>query len=161
MQRPRLLRTALVLGLFGLLALVVAACSSSESPGWTYAPASPSASPAASGGQSAAPSTGPSTGPSPSSAGGAAIELVAENIAFDKQTILAPAGQPFRIHLVNNDAGVQHNVEIKDANGQSLFRGDFLTGVADITYDVPALPAGEFVFVCTVHPNMTGTLSAG
>ena len=26
-------------------------------------------------------------------------------------------------------------------------------------YDVPALPAGPYGFVCTVHPNMTGTLT--
>jgi plastocyanin len=158
MHRPSPLRSALLVALFGLLALVVTGCTSGESPGWSYVPASPSASPGASGAASASP--GGSAAPT-ASAGGQAIELVAQDIAFDKQTILAPAGQPFRIHLVNNDAGVQHNVEIKDANGQSLFRGDFLTGVADITYDVPALPAGEFVFVCTVHPNMTGTLSAG
>ena len=24
-------------------------------------------------------------------------------------------------------------------------------------YDVPALPAGAYTFVCTVHPTMTGT----
>ena len=28
------------------------------------------------------------------------------------------------------------------------------------TYDVPALPAGTYGFVCTVHPNMIGTLTA-
>ena len=29
-----------------------------------------------------------------------------------------------------------------------------------MVYDVPALPAGQYSFVCTVHPNMTGTLTA-
>jgi plastocyanin len=28
-----------------------------------------------------------------------------------------------------------------------------------VTYDVPALPAGPYAFVCTVHPQMTGTLN--
>ena len=28
------------------------------------------------------------------------------------------------------------------------------------TYDVSALPAGPYTFVCSVHPNMTGTLNA-
>jgi plastocyanin len=27
------------------------------------------------------------------------------------------------------------------------------------TYDVPALPAGTYSFVCSVHPNMVGTLT--
>jgi plastocyanin len=27
------------------------------------------------------------------------------------------------------------------------------------TYDVPALAAGTYEFVCTVHPNMRGTLT--
>jgi len=29
------------------------------------------------------------------------------------------------------------------------------------TYDVPALAAGTYQFVCTVHPNMIGTLKVG
>ena len=28
-------------------------------------------------------------------------------------------------------------------------------------YKVPALPAGTYQFVCTVHPNMVGTLTVG
>ena len=30
-------------------------------------------------------------------------------------------------------------------------------GVATKVYDVPALPAGAYTFVCTIHPTMTGT----
>jgi len=28
-------------------------------------------------------------------------------------------------------------------------------------YNVPALKAGTYSFVCSVHPNMTGTLKIG
>ena len=38
--------------------------------------------------------------------------------------------------------------------------GDDFKGVATRDYQVPALAAGEYTFVCTVHPNMTGTLTA-
>ena len=33
------------------------------------------------------------------------------------------------------------------------------SGVATKTYDVPALKPGSYAFVCTVHSNMTGTLT--
>ena len=74
-------------------------------------------------------------------------------------TLEAPAGQPFKIAFSNNDSGVQHNVEIKKADGSSAFRGEIVTGVTTITYDVPALEAGAYTFNCTVHPAMTGTLT--
>jgi plastocyanin len=64
------------------------------------------------------------------------------------------------IHFFNNEPGVMHNVEVKDAGGQSLARGDIITGVAEALYNVPELAAGEYSFVCSVHPNMTGTLTA-
>jgi plastocyanin len=34
-----------------------------------------------------------------------------------------------------------------------------VTGPIIEIYDVPALPAGTYAFVCSVHPNMTGTLT--
>jgi plastocyanin len=100
-----------------------------------------------------------STGPAPSGGSGQ-IELTASSLRFDKETILAPAGQAFQILFQNNDPD-QHNVEIKDANGTSVFRGEIFPGVASRVYDVPALGGGSYTFVCTVHPSMSGTLSAG
>jgi cytochrome c oxidase subunit 2 len=99
--------------------------------------------------------------PAPAPSGGAAttLELSAINVAFSASTLEAPAGQPFAIHFVNNDASVPHNVEIKDTSGTSVFKGDLITGPSEITYSVPELAAGTYTFVCTVHPNMTGTLT--
>jgi plastocyanin len=34
-----------------------------------------------------------------------------------------------------------------------------ITGPAQITYEVPALEAGTYTFICSVHPNMTGTVT--
>ena len=42
-----------------------------------------------------------------------------------------------------------------------MFTGAIITGVATTVYDVQALPAGAYTFVCTVHANMTGTLTVG
>lgn len=150
----------------GLLALALIGCATTT-PGWTYAPA-PSITPApsASADASAEPSTsagpGESTAPSESAAaGGTVVDLAADAIAFDQSALSAPADAPFQIAFANNAAGIPHNVEIKDAAGTSVFKGEVFNGVETRTYDVPALAAGAYPFLCTVHPNMTGTLTAG
>ena len=56
--------------------------------------------------------------------------------------------------------GVPHNVQVKDASGASVFKGEIFNGVAAKDYQVNALQAGTYSFVCDVHPNMTGTLTA-
>ncbi len=143
----------------GLLVLVLAACTSAA-PGWTYAPAPPptplpSQSADASGEPSGEPSAEPTDG-----GGGTVVDIAAQGIAFDTATLSVPADQPFQIRFANNDAGVPHNVEIKDASGGVHFQGEVFNGVETRTYDVPALAAGSYPFLCTVHPNMTGTLTA-
>ena len=91
---------------------------------------------------------------------GPVAELAAVNIEFSTDALSAPADTAFTIHFKNDDAaGVLHNVEIKDAAGASLFKGELIDGGQEINYAVPALAAGSYPFVCTVHPNMTGTLT--
>ena len=97
--------------------------------------------------------------PLPSGAAGPTVELTAKNVAYTANTLQAPANTAFTIHFVNADAGVPHNVEIKDSAGKSAFKGEIITGQAETTYAVPALAAGTYTFACTVHPNMTGTLT--
>lgn len=143
-----------------LTMLAVVACTSAP-PGWTYAPA-PSATPLPSvvpGDSGAAPSG--SVAPSESAAPGA-IELTALNIAFDKSELTVPADTPFQLVFHNQDASIQHNVAIHEgsATGPEVFKGEIFPGVATKTYDVPAIAVGTYGFVCTVHPNMTGTLTA-
>ena len=89
------------------------------------------------------------------------LQLAAANIAYDQTDLAAPAGVPFQIAFTNNDAGIPHNVSIHQGSptGTEVFKGTIFTGVATQTYDVPALPAGTYSFVCSVHPNMTGTLT--
>jgi plastocyanin len=88
------------------------------------------------------------------------VEITAFNIAFDTTNATVPAGRPFTIHFVNNDPGIPHNVEIRDGAGAQVYLGEIFPGVADRTYEVPPLGAGTYPFHCTVHPNMTGTLTA-
>jgi plastocyanin len=145
--------------LAALAALALAACTGGVEPAWTYTPApspTPIVVPSEAPGGSAAPSTSASQAPS-----GNTIALSAQNVKFDKATIQAAAGQAFTIEFTNNDAGVLHNVEIKDANGKTVFKGDIFAGVDSRTYRVDPLPAGSYQFICTVHPNMVGTLVVG
>jgi plastocyanin len=127
--------------------------ASAEPSASTPASVAPSASAEASGPASAAPS---------GSAAATTVELTASQIAFDKTELQVPAGQPFQITFINNDASVPHDVAIREGSptGAEIFKGAVVTGVATTTYDVPALAAGAYGFVCTIHANMTGTLTA-
>ncbi len=151
------------------LSVFLGACAASTAPGWTYAPPTPtpSVTPAPSGEPSAAPSEAPASG-APSAApsdggaaGGATIDISALGIQFEQQDASAPADASFVIRFDNKDAGTPHNVEIKDAGGQVMFKGDIFSGPAVKDYQVAALAAGTYQFVCTVHPNMIGTLKVG
>jgi cytochrome c oxidase subunit 2 len=97
--------------------------------------------------------------PAPSGEAGPTVDLTAQNIAFTETSLAAPADKPFTIHFTNNDNAVPHNVEIKDANGGVSFQGETFNGVAEKDYAVPPLANGTYLYVCTVHPNMTGTLT--
>jgi plastocyanin len=81
----------------------------------------------------------------------------AKNVAFVETTLTAPAGRPFTLAFVNEDSGTPHNVELKDSSGASVFKGAVFAGPDTKVYDVPSLPAGSYTFVCSVHPNMTGS----
>lgn len=121
---------------------------------WTDALAGPSPSPGASAGASPGASPGASEAPA-----GTVIQIAAQNVQYDKTTMEAPADQSFQIEFANNDAGILHNVEILDGSNASVFKGDIFPGVETRTYTVPALPAGSYTFICSVHPNMKGTLT--
>ena len=149
----RLQRILVVASVGALSAVLLVACTTAN-PGWTYQPA-PSI--------TAAPSVEASAEPSASAGSGSGgVAITAVGLAFDPTEVTAPAGEPFQIEFANKDAGTPHNVAIhKDsATGEEVFKGDIFNGVETRTYEVPALDAGAYAFVCTVHPTMVGTLTA-
>jgi plastocyanin len=86
------------------------------------------------------------------------VTIHAHGIAFEEPGFEAAADTPFTIAFVNLDPATAHNVAIHEgsATGPAVFTGDVFPGVDARVYDVPALAAGSYTFVCTVHPNMTG-----
>ena len=175
------MRPAVIAVAIATVAICLAACSSSEEAGWTYAPpptevaasGAPSGapgSPAPSAEGSAAPSAAPSGPPSApasaapsgsapasapaSAAGGEVVTVTAQNITFEQADLEVKAGAPFTLELVNNDASVPHNVEIRDRAGTPVFKTDTFPGVETRSFEAPALAAGAYQFQCTVHPNM-------
>ncbi|MDQ4026683.1 MAG: hypothetical protein M3214_01340, partial [Actinomycetota bacterium] len=60
-----------------------------------------------------------------------------------------------------NEDSVQHNISIyetpQDAESQAnaIFTGDVITA-SETTYTFDAPPAGDYVFQCDIHPDMSG-----
>jgi plastocyanin len=125
-------RLTLTLGLVALAA-VLAACS-----GATAAPATP--------GTSAAP------------ADPNAPVVIAKDLKFSPTTVTVKAGTAFKLTLDNQEAP-PHNIQISDGSGAKVFTGEIVSN-AKVTYDVPALAAGTYTFICEVHPDMKGSLTA-
>lgn len=165
-----------------VLSLSLVGCTTAVA-GWTYAPV-PSATPIPSSDASGSPSVAPSGSPAPSASASASsapsasastepsasasasssatvVTLSATAVDFDQKALTAPAGVAFQISFDNTDAGVPHDVVIHqgDRSGPEVFRGEVVTGPATKVYDVPALAAGSYGYVCSIHSNMVGTLT--
>lgn len=142
------LRSGATFTLAALLAVVLAACA----PGGE----------GANGTDAAAGSPGPVGGTETATVSGGTVEITADNIEFNVDTIEAPAGETWTVTLVNNDSA-PHNFSIyTEEGGEEIVIGDIIDGGETTEVEVPALDAGEYFFVCDVHPNeMTGTVVVG
>ena len=120
---------------FGLLALaaVLAACSGASADVPT--PAAPAGSPSAD-----------------------AVTIAAKDLKFVQTAVPVKAGAAFDLVFDNQD-GAPHNISISNASGANVFKGEIVSG-KKVTYAVPALTAGTYGFICEVHPEMKGTITA-
>jgi plastocyanin len=86
------------------------------------------------------------------------IELNAQNLAFNTNTITVKAGSSVTINFNNMDSGIQHNFALfNDSNAAppAIFQGQLITGPATATYTFTApTKVGTYFFRCDVHPTM-------
>jgi len=78
-----------------------------------------------------------------------------EGLQFDTEAIEVPAGEDFCIEFTNDDTAV-HDIGIveTDFNGEDIGPGE------SITYVIEAMEAGDYTFICTLHPQtMVGDLA--
>jgi heme/copper-type cytochrome/quinol oxidase subunit 2 len=95
--------------------------------------------------------------PAPS---GTVLKLSAKDIKFNTDALEVPADAPFAITFDNQDpSGVTHNVAIRDSSGTEIAKPDTINGGTSTTYTYGALKAGTYTFFCSIHSNMTGTLT--
>lgn len=86
------------------------------------------------------------------------VEIAANNIQFDKEELRIPADAPFILRFDNQEAQ-PHNVAIIEEEGSSnvFYREDSFVGPEVRDWESEPIPAGEYYFLCDVHPNMNGT----
>jgi heme/copper-type cytochrome/quinol oxidase subunit 2 len=138
----------------------VTVMSSDAFESWVAKQVPPSPTPAPTPVPSPGASPTPSAAPSPGTAGGV-INVSANNLKFDTDTISAAAGSDVTIRFNNQDTSVPHNIAFyTDATAtKPIFTGNIITGPATTTYTftAPSTP-GNYFFRCDVHPTiMTGT----
>lgn len=94
--------------------------------------------------------------PPPAPSGQPVIDVVAQNIAFDKRDLQVPADAPFAIALTNEDT-VPHDIDIRTGPGGEVLQDeDPVPGGESGQYTYDPLAAGTYQFFCSVHPGVPG-----
>ena len=78
--------------------------------------------------------------------------MVIENVTFSPADLQVRPGM--QVTVVNRDSAA-HTVT---ATGDKAFDTGNITGGATVTFTAPPTP-GSYSYVCTLHPNMKGTLT--
>ena len=92
--------------------------------------------------------------------GPGSVFIAADNIAFDLEELEVPADTSFKLEFHNNEAE-PHNVAIYESKGGNKLFGEApYVGPKTVTWEVPAIPVGEYYFQCDVHPDMSGSVVA-
>ena len=84
--------------------------------------------------------------------------VAAVNIAYDPVEVSLPTGFPLRLVLDYRDNGVLDRIKVLQGD-QSFGQSPVVTGPATTEVRFGPLPPATYQFMCTVHPNMQGTLT--
>ncbi len=155
----RFIRIAAVAVVAGL---VLSACSGGDSPADETTTTSSAATSTSSSAATETETTAPSTELTITAPVGSS------NTGFAETELSAPADTPFTILFKNDDTGIPHNVQIFEGTDTTVTpvfapaNNELINGVAEVVYEIPALPAGTYTFNCFAHPaTMVGTLTVG
>ena len=89
------------------------------------------------------------------------VKVVAARVRWVPTKLAAPAGQVWHVEIDNQDGPPEHHNFVV-ASGKTFPERIYQSpniNKGTFTFDVPALPAGTYLFICTVHADvMTGTL---
>ena len=91
----------------------------------------------------------------------AIVQVVAAHTRWTPPDLTAPAGKVWHVKIDDQDPDQHHNFTV--ASGRTFEEWiyqvtNFVKG--RYTFDIPALPAGTYLFICTLHPeSMTGKLT--
>ena len=107
-----------------------------------------------------APAPGATAGASASAAAGDVVDITVgtddgTKLLFDPAEISVPAGSTVRLTFVN-ESTVPHNLTFGDPIDAAT--ATIVQPGAEETIEFTAPDAGEYTFVCTLHPGMEGTL---
>jgi hypothetical protein len=89
------------------------------------------------------------------------VKVVAANVRWVPTALAAPAGEVWHVQIDNQDGPPEHHNFVV-ASGKTVPERIYQSTNINkgiYTFDIPALPAGNYLFICTVHPDvMTGAL---
>ncbi len=144
------------------ITLIVAACSAAPVPSIPPPTATPSPSAALSPSPTASKPPIVKITPIPGAPdSGVLLKIVAASNRWDTSALSAPAAKIWHLELTNQERTVPHNFTVSSGPAyEERIYGTPNVKKGTFRYDIPALPAGSYLFMCTLHANtMTGTLA--
>jgi plastocyanin len=92
---------------------------------------------------------------------GVTLTLVAKDHMWDLATLTVPANKLWHLTIDNQDAKTPHNFAVSaDPGLVTTILAMRFEGVARKTFDIAGLPAGTYIFTCSIHPQqMKGDLT--